>query len=324
MFNWKKRENNKPDESKSKAIFSGGDQGEDALRREKAFLESALNTISDIFYAFDLKGKFLYWNKAVKDVTGYSDQEVALKKPTDFFSVKDIVPISGAILRIFRDGFAKQEADLVLKDGRKIPYELTGSVLRDGKGKVIGFSGTGRDLTERNQAEKEIAKAEALKIASAYTRSLIEASLDPFVAISQEGKITDVNESTIKATGISREKLIGTDFSDYFTEPEKAREAYLEAFKKGFVSDYPLTIRHKDGKLIDVLYNASVYRDDSGNILGVFAAARDITERKRAENELKSKYDELERFRKATIDREFRMEELRQEIEKLKGIKGAV
>ena len=117
----------------------------------------------------------------------------------------------------------------------------------------------------------------------AYNRSLIEASLDPLVTIGPAGKITDVNEGSVKVTGMSREKLIGTDFSDYFTEPDKAREGYQQAFAKGFVIDYPLTIRHKDGRLTDVLYNASVYKDARGNVLGVFAAARDVTERKKAE-----------------------------------------
>ncbi|MHB8125226.1 MAG: PAS domain S-box protein [Desulfitobacteriaceae bacterium] len=79
--------------------------------------------------------------------------------------------------------------------------------------------------------------------------------------MSPEGKITDVNEAIVKATGILRDKLIGTDFSDYFTEPEKARKEYEQVFSKGYVTDYPLTISHSDGRLTDVLYNASVYRD---------------------------------------------------------------
>ena len=113
-----------------------------------------------------------------------------------------------------------------------------------------------------------------------YTRSLIEASLDPFVTISLDGKITDVNEASVKVTGISRKKLINTDFSNYFTDPIKAQEGYLQVFKKGFVRDYPLTIKHKNGNLTDVSYNASVYKDDAGNIIGVFAAARDVTVQK--------------------------------------------
>jgi PAS domain S-box-containing protein len=111
-----------------------------------------------------------------------------------------------------------------------------------------------------------------------YARSLIEASLDPLVTISPEGKITDVNEASVKVTGIPREMLINTDFSNYFTDPIKAQEGYLQVFEKGFVSDYPLTIKHINGNLTDVLYNASVYKDDKGNVLGVFAAARDVTE----------------------------------------------
>jgi PAS domain S-box-containing protein len=111
------------------------------------------------------------------------------------------------------------------------------------------------------------------------------------VAISPEGKITDVNDALVKATGVVREKLIGTDFSDYFTEPEKAREGYQQVFAKGFVADSPLTIRHN---LRDVLYNASVYRDEKGIVLGVFAAARDITAQRKQEVKIKTLNEELE------------------------------
>ncbi|MEN6587921.1 MAG: PAS domain S-box protein, partial [Sulfuricella sp.] len=124
---------------------------------------------------------------------------------------------------------------------------------------------------------------ESLRSASQYARSLIEASPDPLVTISAGGKITDVNEATVKATGVAREALIGRDFSDYFTEPDKARAGYQEVFAKGFVTDYPLSLQHVSGKVMEVLYNASVYRDATGEVAGVFAAARDITERKKNE-----------------------------------------
>ncbi|MBI5429034.1 MAG: CHASE domain-containing protein [Nitrosomonadales bacterium] len=123
--------------------------------------------------------------------------------------------------------------------------------------------------------------------ASQYARSLIEASLDPLVTISAEGKITDVNRATEKVTGRSRSELIATDFSDYFTDPDKAREGYREVFAKGSVTDYPLAIRHWDGHITEVLYNASVYHDESGDVVGVFAAARDVTERSKAEAALR-------------------------------------
>lgn len=137
------------------------------------------------------------------------------------------------------------------------------------------------DITERKQA-------------SQYARSLIEASLDPLVTISPDGKVMDVNEATVNVTGVAREKLIGSDFSSYFTEPDKASEGYQQVFDKGFVADYPLTISHRSGKLTDVLYNASVYKDAEGNVLGVFAAARDVTVQKRFENALLRNNLELE------------------------------
>ena len=130
--------------------------------------------------------------------------------------------------------------------------------------------------------EKEKRAAE-LVIAN-YARSLIEASLDPLFTINLEGKITDMNNASVNITGVSREKLTGSDFFNYFTEPEKAREVYQEVFANGFVSDYPLTIR--DGKLTDVLFNGSVYKDESGNVIGVVVVARDITEQKRVATEL--------------------------------------
>jgi len=153
---------------------------------------------------------------------------------------------------------------------------------------------------EKENREIDARKLEAfnlsIKRASLYSRSLIEASTDPLITISPEGKITDINEASVKVTGETRDKLIGTDFSDYFTEPKKAREGYKQVFEKGFVSDYPLTIHHKNGKLTDVLYNASVYKDEEGNVLGVFAAARDVTEMKKIAKEISDYKNTLDEF----------------------------
>ena len=124
----------------------------------------------------------------------------------------------------------------------------------------------------------------SLKLASQYSLSLIEASRDPLFTISPYGKITDTNQASVKVTNISKEKLIGSDFITYFTEPEKAKKGYEEVFSKGFVVDYPLTI--KDEKLTTVLFNGSVYKDENGNIIGAVLVARDITEQKKAEKEL--------------------------------------
>jgi PAS domain S-box-containing protein len=148
----------------------------------------------------------------------------------------------------------------------------------------------GIDITERNKA------LAALRDASLYTRNLIEASLDPLVTISANGKIMDVNSATELITGVSRDELVGADFSDYFTEPKKAAEGYQRVFREGFIRDYPLAVRHRSGSVTDVLYNATVYRNETGAVLGVFAAARDITELKQAEEELRKKESQIRFF----------------------------
>jgi PAS domain S-box-containing protein len=139
----------------------------------------------------------------------------------------------------------------------------------------------------REIANKELEKfSYSLKLASQYSLSLIEASLDPLITINPKGKITDMNQATVDITGVARIKLTGSDFFSYFTEPQKAREVYQEVFAKGSVADSPLTIRHIEGELTDVLFNGSVYKDDRGNVLGAVVVARDITEQKRIATEL--------------------------------------
>jgi PAS domain S-box-containing protein len=177
----------------------------------------------------------------------------------------------------------KADGELAWVETNKVP-------LHDAKGNVMGILGTYEDITERKRAE------EALRLSSLYNRSLIEASLDPLVTIGRDGKITDVNKATEQVTGYSRNYLIGTDFSDYFTEPEKAREGYQQVFTEGEVRDYPLEIQHKEGYITPVLYNASIYRGENGEVIGVFAAARDITESKEAEEAIKNAYDNLEQL----------------------------
>lgn len=177
---------------------------------------------------------------------------------------------------------------------------------------------SGIDITEKKLAD------DALRKAGEYNRSLIEASLDPMLTIGPDGKITDANTATVKVTGVRLEDLIGTDFSDYFTEPERARAGYEKVFREGLVRDYELEIRRTDGHVTPVLYNASVYRDHAGNTIGVFAAARDITARRRFEAEVRERREkemerllELEKFQRLTVGRELKMMELKKEIAEL-------
>lgn len=163
-----------------------------------------------------------------------------------------------------------------------------------------------KEITNRKQAE------EALRTANAYNRSLIEASLDPLVTIGPDGRITDVNASTEKITGYPREELIGTDFSIYFTDEVKARAGYQQAFREGIIRNYALELKHTEGRLTPVLYNASVFKDETGQVAGVFAAARDITERKEAEKEIHLLNENLElRVAQRTEELEIKSSELR-------------
>jgi PAS domain S-box-containing protein len=157
----------------------------------------------------------------------------------------------------------------------------------------------GIDVTEQKRAQ------EALHSSALYMRALLEASIDPLVTISRNGKITDVNKATETVTGLLRENLIGTDFSDYFTEPEFARHVYKKVLSEGRIKDHPLTVRHVSGITTDVLYNATVYKNEAGQIQGVFAAARDITERKKTEKQSRLTNLLLELFVQKTTRKEY-------------------
>ncbi|TBR25167.1 PAS domain-containing sensor histidine kinase [bacterium] len=145
---------------------------------------------------------------------------------------------------------------------------------------------------DREDAER--IRAETRRAVSDYNRSLIEASLDPLVTIGPDGKITDVNAATEAVTGRPRAALVGSDFSDYFTRPELARAGYQRVFEEGKVNDYPLELLGAGGRATPVLYNAAVYKGASGEVAGVFAAARDVTAQKRAEAEVRQLTAELE------------------------------
>jgi PAS domain S-box-containing protein len=151
-----------------------------------------------------------------------------------------------------------------------------------------------RALAEAKEHKEHKKAEEELHTASLHLRTLIEASLDPLVTISSEGKVMDVNKATEEITGVPRDRIIGNDFSDFFTEPEKARAGYEKVFSEGSVKNYPLAIRHITGRRTEVLYNATTYTNEKGEVQGVFAAARDVTELKKAEEKLRKAHRNLE------------------------------
>jgi len=256
-------------------------RAEKALQIASAYNRSLIEASLDPLVTISAEGKVTDVNTGTERVTGYSRNELIGTDFADYFT--DPEKARAGYQQVFRDGLVKDyELEIRHREGHLTPVMYNASVYRDESGEITGVFAAARDVSDRRRAEK------ALQIASAYNRSLIEASLDPLVTISAEGKVTDVNAGTERVTGCSREEMIGTDFADYFTDPEKARAGYQQAFRDGSVRDYELEIRHKDGGMTPVMYNASVYRDDSGKITGLFAAARDITESKRAEKALQA------------------------------------
>ncbi len=256
-------------------------KAEEALSEAKEFIESAINATVDIFYAFDLKGKLISWNKAFNVVSGYSDQELSVKKPEDFFLGEDIGRISEAVKRIFKAGMAKLVANFVTKDGEQIPYEFTGSVLKDGKGAVIGFSGTGRDLTEHKKFENE------LKEAKDFLDKIINSIGDPIFVKDSNHKMVLVNEAECQLAGYKKEEVIGK--TDYSFFPKEQVDIFWEKDQKvletGLMDINEETITDRNGSVHSIITKKTLYVDNKGRkyIVGVI---RDITELKRNEERL--------------------------------------
>jgi PAS domain S-box-containing protein len=259
----------------------------DKVRVSSLYARSLIEASLDPLVTISADGKITDVNKATEDVTGYTREELIGSDFSDYFTEPEKARIG--YKKVFTEGYVKDYPLAIYhKQGRITDVLYNATVYRNRTGEIQGVFAAARDVTERKRAE------EKLLAASLYSRSLLEASLDPLVTISKEGKITDVNKATEDVTGYNRKELIGSDFSEYFTRPQEARAGYLKVFTEGLVKDYPLTIRHKSGRITEVVYNASLYRNPQGEIQGVFAAARDITVRKLMENELRQTVEKLQ------------------------------
>jgi PAS domain S-box-containing protein len=291
-------------------------RNEEAILRAKQEWERTFDAVPDLIAILDDQHRVIRANRAMAERLGVSSQECIGKVCYEVVHGSDCPPELCPHKRSLSDG--QEHVAEVHEERLGGDFLVSTTPLHDAQGRLIGSVHVARDITERKQAEEALRKAhdeleaqvqertaelrsvvealqdemtergqaeEAYRSAASYGRSLIEASLDPLVTISAEGKVTDVNRATELVTGVPRDRLVGSDFSDYFTEPDKAREGYQQVFKKGSVWDYPLAIRHTAGHITDVLYNATVYKNGAGEVQGVFAAARDITEQKRAEQE---------------------------------------
>jgi len=283
-------------------------RAEQALAESRERLDLALSSARMATFDWDIVKDKRTWSDALHRLLG-TRPETFTGIAEEFFRVihpEDRGAVQAALTKALEPNATYEtEYRAVWPDASIRHIAARGMVHRDHAGRPVRMTGICWDITDRKRAEEALREAkgqlefrveertarltealQALRQTSAYTRSLIEASLDPLVTIGPNGTITDVNAATEAATGLTRQELIGTDFSTYFTEPDKARTGYQQVFKKGAVRDYPLEIRHIDGHTTPVLYNATLYRDDDGQIVGIFAAARDITDLKRAEDSL--------------------------------------
>jgi PAS domain S-box-containing protein len=268
-------------------------KAEEATKRQASLIDLS----PDAIIVRTIDGTITFWSKGAEKLYGWTFSEAIGQIANVLLKTTLPEPLTNIISQAKSTGQWSGELYHKSKDGRDIAVQSWWLAERDEQGEIESILESNVDITERKQMQAKLEeyarnleglvdeRTKKLESASLYARSLIEASVDPLVTINAEGKVTDTNRATEIATGCSRDELIGSDFSDYFTDPEKAKIGYKRVFIEGFVKDYPLAIKHKYGKIIEVLYNAAVYRNEAGEIKGVFAAARDITELKKAEEQ---------------------------------------
>ena len=245
-------------------------------RQQAALLDQA----HDAIVVTDEHDRIQYWNRGAETMYGIPAASALGRDKHELLKTEFSGSFAEIEAELLRSGTWQGELVHTGGDGRKVVVASRWSLQRDPDGQPVAVLQIHRDITAQKAAQTQ------LHVALHYARSLIEASLDPLVTISADGKITSVNKATEAVTGVARKRLIGSDFSDYFTEPEKARAVYRQVFAEGSVTDYELAMRHTSGRITDVLYNASSYHDENGKVAGVFAAARDVTQRRRTEAEL--------------------------------------
>ena len=247
-------------------------------------------------------GTVTFYNKSWSDYTGASFDELINEGWGKWIHPEDLQQVHNYWNHSVKTG---DDFDMELRMlnhlGKYRWHTSRAKAIKDEDGNIKLWIGSNSDIQNQKEENEILEKAVTKrtlelhkknreiietreKLLSEYSRSLIEASLDPLFVISPKGKITDMNQAAIKVTGITRKNLTGANFYDYFTDSKNAREVYKEIFLKGFVADYPLTI--KDQVMTDVLFNGSLYKDEQGSVLGAVVVARDITELKKVEKQL--------------------------------------
>ncbi len=268
-------------------------------------LQSAIfNSANFSSIATDAKGVIQIFNVGAERMLGYTAAEVMNKiTPADISDPRELIArakaLSAELATPITPGFEAlvfkasrgiediYELTYIRKDGSRFPAVVSVTALRDAQDVIIGYLLIGTDNTARKLVEEEQKKSDQrLRDQQFYTRSLIEANNDAIMTTDPSGIITDVNKQMEALTDCTRDELIGAPFKSYFTDPERAEAAIKLVLSEKSVTDYELTARARDGKQTVVSYNATTFYDRNRTLQGVFAAARDVTERKRVEAEL--------------------------------------
>jgi PAS domain S-box-containing protein len=286
-------------------------QAEEALLKAGALQNAIFNSANFSSIATDAKGVIQIFNVGAERMLGYMAIDVMNKiTPADISDPQEVIarakalsvelgtPITpGFEALVFKASRGIEdiyELTYIRKDGSRFPAVVSVTALRDAQDAIIGYLLIGTDNTARKQVEAEQKKLDQrLRDHQFYTRSLIEANIDAIMTTDLQGIITDINKQMEELTGCTRDELIGAPFKNYFTEPERAEESIKQALTEGKVTDYELTARSRDGNETVVSYNATTFYDRDRKLQGVFAAARDVTEAKRLDQELREKNAEL-------------------------------
>jgi PAS domain S-box-containing protein len=279
-------------------------QAEEALIKAGALQSAIFNSANFSSIATDAQGVIQIFNVGAERMLGYTAAEVMNKiTPAEFSDPRELIAraeaLSVELATPITPGFEAlvfkasrgiediYELTKIRKDGTRFPAVVSVTALRDPLGAIIGYLLIGTDNTARKLVEEEQKKSDQrLRDQQFYTRSLIESNIDALMTIDPAGIITDVNKQTEALTGCTRDELIGAPFKECFTDPERAEAGIKRVLSEKSVTDYELTARARDGKQTVVSYNATTFYNRSRTLQGVFAAARDVTERKRVEREL--------------------------------------
>jgi len=280
-------------------------QAKAVLLKAGALQSAILNSANFSSIATDARGVIQVFNVGAERMLGYTAAEVLNKiTPADISDPQEVIararalsielgtPITpGFEALVFKASRGIEdiyELTYFRKDGSRFPAVVSVTALRDAAGAIIGYLLIGTDNTARKLVEAEQKKLDQrLRDQQFYTRSLIESNIDALMTTDPAGIITDVNKQMEALTGSTRDELIGAPFKDYFTDPERAEAGIRRVLSEKKVTDYELTACARSGKRTVVSYNATTFYDRGRTLQGVFAAARDITERKLVEAELK-------------------------------------